>query len=40
MAVLLVNAAPVLEAAGGIIARPLLAGAPISNFVEYYANAS
>jgi hypothetical protein len=32
--------APVLGAAGGILAGPLLAGAPRANFMQYYADAS
>lgn len=36
----LIPPAPVLGTAGGILAGPLLAGAPTSNFTEYYADAS
>ena len=32
--------APVLRAAGGILAGPLLVGAPLTKFMQYYANAS
>ena len=36
----LIPPAPVLGTAGEILAGPLLAGAPTSNFTEYYADAS
>jgi hypothetical protein len=32
--------APVLGAADGILAGPLWAGAPLANFMQYYADAS